>query len=230
MIYYFDSLPSTNKYAKENINKLANGDIICAAAQSAGRGRKDRVWISAQGGLYFTFILKPQKREHLANFTQLMALCVCKVLNRHGVKAYLKWPNDVLCEGKKLCGILSEVVFKADEFCGLALGVGININSAPDVAQRPAGCLFGFGFKTEPNTLLGEIDTMFNIHCVAFEQEGFKSIKPLYEANFPYIGKEVKISADFGVLNGKIEGLTDEGLLILAAKGARRLISIGDMD
>ena len=123
-IIHFDEIDSTNTYLKNNCPQLADGTVVCADRQTAGRGRFDRKWISQDGGLYFSVLVKPQRTDFLPNFTQLMAVCVCTAAEELGAKAWLKWPNDVLANGKKLCGILSEAVVTSSGIEGVVIGVG----------------------------------------------------------------------------------------------------------
>ncbi|MFX1607113.1 MAG: biotin--[acetyl-CoA-carboxylase] ligase, partial [Promethearchaeota archaeon] len=126
-----DSVGSTNAEAKEFfLQGETEGLIIVARAQTAGRGRKDRTWLSPKGGLYFSIILKPRLGPENAPLLGLLSACaVARSLMELGVgNVGLKWPNDVLIGQSKIAGILSEAVSNDDETMGIIIGIGVNQN------------------------------------------------------------------------------------------------------
>lgn len=127
----FAELGSTHRYSKERLSELKAGDLICADAQTSGRGRHERKWLSPKGkNLYFN-ILYPLDGFAPHEFPQLMqvtAISIAQVLRDAGVNAAVKWPNDVLCEKKKVCGIFSELLAKGGEKL-LTTGIGIDVNA-----------------------------------------------------------------------------------------------------
>ena len=120
----FAELDSTNRYACGRLRELADGDVIQAGIQTAGRGRWERKWISdVPGNLCLSLVLKPvgpPAELPLAGLSQLLALSVCRVLETYGVPPALKWPNDIQVAGRKIAGILAETVVEGSEFLGLA--------------------------------------------------------------------------------------------------------------
>jgi len=131
-LYSFDKIPSTQTYAHELIAK-GNGDgvsidrtIILAAAQSAGRGRYRRTWISHHGNLYASFIYKAENRDPRLSYC--VAVAVAETLLSFGIQPQIKWPNDILVDGRKICGVLIEY---SKNF--VIVGIGINIKSNPTV-------------------------------------------------------------------------------------------------
>lgn len=130
-IISFEKLDSTNKYAKENFDNLEDKTVIIADYQTNGYGQFQRLWIDAGGeNIYMTFVLKPQTllQEHV-DLTNYLAKVVCNQFEQMGLLPVIKPPNDVLINGKKVCGILAESITKGDKLKGIALGVGINLNS-----------------------------------------------------------------------------------------------------
>ncbi len=139
-IISFKKLDSTNKYAKENFDNLADKTVIIADCQTNGYGQFQRAWVDAGGeNIYMTFILKPQSllQEHI-NLTLCLAEVVCDLINGKLQEkiASIKPPNDVLINGKKVCGILAESITKGDKLKGIALGIGINLNSHAENLQK----------------------------------------------------------------------------------------------
>ena len=129
---YIENIDSTNLWVKCNIDKLLDKTIVYATSQTQGRGRLQRSWVDlGEGNLFMTLVLKPSEKfdETYANLTQYLSVTLCKVFEKYGVIPEIKWPNDVLINGKKIAGILSEASVRGSEFKGLALGIGVNLNA-----------------------------------------------------------------------------------------------------
>ncbi len=189
-----------------------------------------RSWLSQPGGLYFSVVLKPQKIDFLPNLTQLMALSVCQTLQQLGVNAWLKWPNDVLAGGKKICGILSEAVTHAAGFEALVLGVGINVRQADlSAAGQPATSLAMLGVQTDEDTVLDAVLAQFFDGYTTVLEKGFSALSALYLKHFPYIGKEVEIRHGAAPVRGIVETISPNGELVLNTPQGKTIISIGDM-
>lgn len=131
-IHYFEQIDSTNDYAKIVAQKpFEDGDIIIAESQSKGRGRFSREWLSSmKKGAYLSILLKPDiSFEKITRLTIITALAICSVLEDHTQKKVeIKWPNDILINGKKICGILTEISGEVDKINYVIVGIGVNIN------------------------------------------------------------------------------------------------------
>lgn len=230
-ILQFLQLNSTNAYAKTHAKELEDGAVICAEEQTAGRGRFNRKWVSAQGGLYFSVLLKPNNTQHLPNLTQLMALCICQTVRELGAPAQLKWPNDVLVNNQKLSGILSEVVLEQNRFYALVIGVGINIRQA-DLSQvgQPAVSLEALNIHIRQQDMLARLLERFNARLPKALAEGFASFGEEYKALFPYIGRTVCITAGGGKTAGTVRDISSAGTLLLHTQQGLQEFSIGDMN
>lgn len=229
-ILRFDELDSTNAYAKRNCSLTADQTIIVAKTQTAGRGRMSRTWLSQPGGLYFSVVLKPAQTDFLANLTQLMALSVCKTVQTWGVNAWLKWPNDVLANDKKLCGILSEAVVNEKGFQALIVGVGINVRQADlSTAGQPAVSLAMLGVQTTEEDVLNAVLTHFFEGYEQVLKQGFSALSIEYLKHFPYLGKEVTIRHGATPTRGIVETISSQGELVLRTPQGQTIISIGDM-
>ena len=143
-IHYFSEIGSTMDAARELAKKGAGeGTIVLAEAQTHGRGRLGREWLSPKGGIYFTLILRPRISPANAPRINLMASVAVAVTIRKlfGLDAGLKWPNDVLIEGKKVCGILAEMDAETDVLNFVNLGIGINANTSIPRFEKTATSL-----------------------------------------------------------------------------------------
>lgn len=141
-IIHFDDIDSTNIKAKELAQKdIEDGSIIIAEKQTLGSGRFNRKWVSPKGGLWFTLVLRPNIPPNEApKVTQIAAASVFKTLQDFNINPTIKWPNDILLNDKKLCGILAEMKCDMDSVHYLVLGIGMNINineSDFDEAVKP---------------------------------------------------------------------------------------------
>lgn len=124
----FDKIPSTQDYALELIStgRATNCTAILAAAQSAGRGRMRRTWVSHHGNLYISFIYMAPERD--ARLSYSVAVAIAETIASFGIRPAIKWPNDILVDGKKIAGTLIE--YSGDY---VIIGIGINVNSNPTV-------------------------------------------------------------------------------------------------
>lgn len=199
-IIYLKNVDSTNNFAsnliinKEESHKSLNGTVVLAETQKKGKGRLERVWISPEGGLWFTIILKTGIEEkNLPEVTLIAAYSITAVLNtEYNIKAIIKWPNDIYYERLKLGGILTEVE-KINSDIYLIIGIGINANlNTEDFAP--------FGKKSVSiKTILGK----------DIERESFLSKILLdFERDYKYYSQ----TRDFKTLFKKIERILNYDL------------------
>ena len=229
-ILYFETLDSTQTYLKQHCNELPDQTVVTASEQTAGRGRFDRQWISQPGGLYFSILLKPTKTQFLANLTQLLALCVCQAAEKYAIQPNLKWPNDVQVAGKKLCGILSEVITQNNQVAGLVIGAGVNVAQA-DLSQvgQPAVSLRELGVNVAKEDFLQNTLDLFFAGYSAVLADGFKAIRPAYLERFPFLGKQIAVKNGTSAVSGVAEDLSPEGTLLLHTQRGPLEILIGDL-
>lgn len=229
-ILYFETLDSTQTYLKNHFQELDDQTVIVTDQQTAGRGRFDRRWVSQPGGLYFSVLLKPTKIDFLANLTQLMALSVCQAAERYAIQPNLKWPNDVQVNGKKLCGILSEVVAQDGHVCCLALGVGVNI-AQTDLSHvgQPAVSLRELGVNVDKQQFLQDVLELFFQSYPAVLEEGFAILRTSYIERFPFLGKQIVIKNGSKAVTGIAQDLSLRGTLLLKTSSGSQEILIGDL-
>lgn len=148
-IICLDMVDSTNSEARRRATEAAEGTIILSEEQTAGKGRQGRQWVSPRGkGIWLSLILKPEIQAHkVPQFTQIAAAAVCLALEQRGItKVEIKWPNDILVNGRKLSGILTEMQSKGKTVDHVVLGIGLNVNmnqqDFPQELQNQATSLF----------------------------------------------------------------------------------------
>lgn len=179
---HFESIDSTNSWAKRNVLSLDKKELTCVSAdcQTAGRGRLHRTWVSPSGvNLYVSFcFFIPASKECLFQVGQLLGLSTADLLHKQGFDARLKWPNDLLIEGKKVGGILCETVAVENLTC-MIVGMGLNVNmesSSLNEIDQPATSLFTVsGKKFEISELLQNLTEKFAENLERFLAEGFSS-------------------------------------------------------
>jgi BirA family biotin operon repressor/biotin-[acetyl-CoA-carboxylase] ligase len=140
MVYHAEA-PSTMDLAKELARKGCPAfTTVVAGRQAQGRGRLRRVWSSEEGGLYFTVVLRPRIPVRWSSRVNFLASFTLAAILRqgYGVDAGLKWPNDILVGGRKLCGLLSEMESEGEQVNFINIGIGLNVNNDPPKVQPPA--------------------------------------------------------------------------------------------
>jgi len=127
-IFQFETIDSTNDYAKKIALEELDGTLIISEEQTKGRGRVGRQWYSKSGeGIWMSIILKPDMIPQNAPFITLIAgASIVKALNKLGIKTFIKWPNDIIINNKKVAGILTELSAEVDKINYIVLGIGIN--------------------------------------------------------------------------------------------------------
>jgi len=206
---------STNLDAKELAPKVKNG-LVVAGMQNAGRGRKERVFSSESGGLYFSYISTPPnlKPYDAVKTVLLSGIAVCRVLNRY-VKTFLKWPNDVMAGEKKICGILAEMICSSDILQYLIAGIGININNDVKKDVLTACSLKDFNIFVKRADILAqtmkELTDIFN----EFYALGFKAFLDEYKSYSNTLGKQVKIIENEDSFEAFAEDIDESGFLVV---------------
>lgn len=205
-----------------------HGTVVTAETQTRGRGRQGRVWYSPPGeNLCFSALLRPRLPPAAAPPLTLAAgVAVAEAVNSLGVPASLKWPNDVVVEGRKLAGILTEMSTRGTRIEYVVLGVGINVNSAvfpPDLAaiatslRRERG-----GDPLERGTVLRAALSALEPWIERFVAEGAAPIARAWKQRARLLGRHVRVLADGQPLSGVARDVDDEGALLLEADDGRR--------
>lgn len=176
-ITYFDAIGSTNDYAKELARRgMVEGHLVVADLQEAGRGRLGRAWQSPSGtGIWMSFVLRPQIDVCMVpQLTLVAGLSMCEAIRGYtGLDARIKWPNDIVIQGKKVCGILAEMGMQGGKVLYVILGIGVNVNteSFPEHLSH-ASSLKCLGHRSyERPVLIGEFARRFESYYEIFKKE-----------------------------------------------------------
>ncbi|MGA8258239.1 MAG: biotin--[acetyl-CoA-carboxylase] ligase [Nocardioides sp.] len=237
MVEVFDALPSTNPVAVERaLSGGADGLVVVADHQTAGRGRLDRTWETVPGtALTFSMVLRPQTPTRAWPWLPLLTgYAVDKVLKARGVAAGVKWPNDVLIEEKKVAGILVERI-ETPTGPAAVVGVGINVSLTADELPVPTATSLEIelGHPVDRTDLLVEVLNGIREAYVAWEAGGDLSgmrLADSYEAACVTIGQRVRVDLpDKSVLEGTAVEIDPTGQLVVEHDGARTPVSAGDV-
>lgn len=228
---------STNEEARRRAEQgAADGTLIWAQEQTAGRGRRGRRWDSPRGNLYFSLVLRPESEPaHAAQLGMVAAVAVADVLADMvppSAPVALKWPNDVLAGGRKLGGILLEsAAGAAGRLDWLVLGIGINIASAPAATEFPATCLRAVSdAPVETAQVLEGFARAFLDGRRIWRAEGFAPIRQAWLSRAWRRGEPIQARLEGRSIGGVFADLDEEGALLLElADGAQRRITAADV-
>ena len=222
-IYHFSEIDSTNKAAMQK-EDAAHLDTVVADSQTGGRGRLGRSFFSPDGGLYVTIVLEPCKIVcGLSMCTAAAAVAVSEALEDEGVFGLkIKWVNDILLDGRKVCGILTEAVSENGVTKKVIIGIGINVNNKSfpkeirDVATSLRMLLSKKSDRTEIiNSVLDSIEKYYN---VLINEGNLEKIIEEYKKLCVNIGKEVVTTGAPEVVEGVAIDITEKGELVIQKK------------
>ena len=190
-----ETVNSTNNFAKENINQLSDKTIISAKTQTNGYGRFRRKWISdIPENIYLSIILKPADTKNIINLTQYLCVILCKTLEDYEIKPEIKWPNDVLVNGKKISGVLCECVNKNNIVLGLGVNLNIEQKNIEQISQPATSLNLEIGKKVNKKIFQKKLLNNFFTKYETFLKEGFVFIKNDYVKRTCFLGKTIFVS------------------------------------
>jgi BirA family transcriptional regulator, biotin operon repressor / biotin---[acetyl-CoA-carboxylase] ligase len=236
-IHIYSEISSTNTRAVELAsNNAQEGTVVIAEMQTGGKGRLGRKWISPKGNLYFSVILRPDVPLHKAPLSTLMgavavASAIRTVCRLHAV---IKWPNDVLLRGKKVCGLLTEMSAEQDRIRHIVLGIGVDVNMDPgalpsDIRTTATSLMSETGRQVSRTELLREILRELDRWYQVLLQDPAEILKEWEKLNMT-IGNRVALSGSGEVLEGTAQGIDAEGRLIIKLDdGTTRAVAAGDV-
>lgn len=223
-IEYMESCSSTQIIAHQLAQEgTPDGTVVLTEAQTAGRGRMARKWDSAAGkGVWMSVILRPDVVPQKApQFTLVAAVAVVRAIEEvTKLHPKIKWPNDILLNGKKCTGILTELQSDADGIQALIIGIGLNINQDkedfdPDVQNIATSLKMESGESVSRQKLVQSLLYYMEIYTQMYIEEGFGMLKILWESYSTTIGHPVRARMTNQTLEGIAEGITDDGVLQL---------------
>lgn len=226
----FDETDSTNNRARDAGERGgAHGTLYVADRQSAGKGRRGRSWESPSGkSIYMTLLLRPDTLPDKApQMTLLMAVAVAEgIYKTTGLECEIKWPNDVIFHGKKVCGILTEMSSEITYINYVVIGVGINVNQEtfPDeLRERATSLRMELGHSVRRSELIAAVMESFEKYYAAFMRTGdLSGVKEKYESLLVNCGQDVKILEPGNEYDAHALGIDETGRLVVRTKDGRK--------
>ncbi|WP_339186746.1 biotin--[acetyl-CoA-carboxylase] ligase [Paenibacillus sp. FSL R5-0490] len=216
----------------------AEGAVVIAEEQTGGRGRFGRQWFSPPGkGIWMSVLLRPDlPLQHTPQLTLLTGVAVCRAVRAcSGADAGIKWPNDVLIDGRKVCGILLESTVEDHEVRYCIAGIGVDVNFDPedypeDLTTIATSLKMETGQSVDRTKLTAAILTELEQLYFLYQKEGFGVISALWEALSVSMNREITVTNPHGIIEGKAIGLDPSGALIVEKHdGEHTLIISGEI-
>ncbi|EOD01124.1 biotin--[acetyl-CoA-carboxylase] ligase [Caldisalinibacter kiritimatiensis] len=223
-ILYFNSIDSTNSKAKQLASDgKGEGTVIISEEQTKGRGRLGRNWVSPKGkGVWMSIIIRPDIQPiDASKITQVTAAAVSKSILELGIKNYIKWPNDIIINNKKVCGILTEMSGELNKINYIVIGIGINVNldenEIPnDIKDIATSLKIESGKKVSRKQLVANIFNNFEeLYEELLNKNEITHSIEICKENSAVLGKEIRVIFRNKEIRGKAVDLTDEGELLI---------------
>ncbi len=237
VLHWYEEIGSTSDRAKELAEEGAeDGEVVVAESQTAGRGRRGRVWVSPpRRNLYFSVVLRPDLPPARApELTLVASLALCDALRQAGVGAGIKWPNDLLASGRKIAGVLTELAAEPDRVHWVVLGAGVNVNARredfPEELRDDATSVLVERGQAAPRALfaaacLTALEGWLDRHA----EEGFAPVREAWRARSVTLGRAVSALADGREVLGTAEDIDETGALLVRTDDGLERILAGDV-
>ncbi|HXL73941.1 MAG TPA: biotin--[acetyl-CoA-carboxylase] ligase [bacterium] len=239
VFYSFSEVTSTNDIASQLIGKgAAEGTLVTAEAQTRGRGRQGRVWMTSRGkALAFSLVLKPKLEiRQIPGITLAAAVAVSQTLEDYGLKPKIKWPNDLLLDGKKICGILTEMGPRYDNRLSVILGIGINLNQRAGDFPLPIRPLATSAYRASGRRvdrieflrkLMVKLETVYGF----MHQKRFDKVLAEWRKRSVTLGQRVKVTQMTKFFEGQVVDIDLHGFLLVRRETGRiETVHSGDIE
>lgn len=216
-VVYYKTVDSTNNAAKNTDCK--EGTLFLAETQTKGKGRMGRQWVSERGcGIWMSIVLMPPiKAEHINQLTLVTGLAVCETLTELCKLPFkIKWPNDIVIEGKKVCGILVEGIAENGKPVKVIDGIGINVNRkkfTAELADKATSLYMLTGKKADRAKIINKFAEIFENYYKEFLNNGIINIMEKYKALCITLNSEITAIKDGKKIDAVAVGITDNGEL-----------------
>lgn len=234
-IYIYESIGSTNEQAKQLLRTHSAPMAIFAEHQTQGKGRRGREWVSpfAQN-LYLSFVWPiTEGLNQIDGLSLLVGVAVAKAIKRlSGINAQLKWPNDVLIDGRKVAGILLELIGDPVELCHVVIGIGVNLNmldSFHSIDQEWTSISKETGCAVNRDLFAKTVLEELNYYLEKQKKNGFSSIRNEWNELHAWQGASVSLHTGTQTIYGQVVGIADKGEICLLVEGEVRKYLGGEL-
>lgn len=226
-VHYYRTISSTNEFISRQIEQLKKGDLCLAEYQTAGRGRRGRQWLSPFAGqLIFSFYWTIDPKKTLDGLSLVIGLAIAEALN---VK--VKWPNDILLSGRKLGGILIEIINNKNGLLNLVIGIGINVKlpQSTEISQ-PYAQLTEQDPDIDRETILIKVIQRIYSRLAQFEEKGIdEEFMQQWINHNEFFGDEVNVFTEQGAISGIEQGIDKRGYLKVITDEGERYFNAGEV-
>ena len=228
-IFIYDETDSTNERAKASGE--ADGSVFIAEVQNHGKGSRGRGWVSPRGtGIWHSILLKPDiSPAEVSQITLVAGLAVCKAI---GMGAKIKWPNDIVIDTKKVCGILTEMSAEIDMVNYVVCGIGINVNTESfdkEIEHRATSMYIESGEKQTRNEIIALELNYFEYYYKKFLTGGLGAILDEYKKNCVTIGRDVTVIYKKETVTGKAKDIDENGALVVETDNGIIRVTSGEV-
>ena len=228
-IIALEETDSTNDVAKDyGKQDTAEGLLVIAERQTRGRGRRGRNWLSEPGGLYFSLLLRPKlSLAEVSTITLLVAISIVQVLRKdYQLPAVIKWPNDILIDNRKVCGILTELSADPETIKYLVLGIGLNCNSATDnwpeeIKAIATSLSHVLGYHIDRIKLLNQLLLQLETNYLNFIKGEFGQLIPLAREYSCLLGKNITVNTHHQTYTAKAIDINSDGSLLIQKENGK---------
>jgi BirA family biotin operon repressor/biotin-[acetyl-CoA-carboxylase] ligase len=234
-IIVLDTVGSTNTYLKDNESE--DGVLVYTFNQTGGRGRGDRRWIDIKDkNLALSVLLRPETRATPVWYVASVSLSVIELLRKNRIKgSWIKWPNDIYVEDKKISGILAESSWKNGVVEKMIIGVGLNVNSVAEdlvsIGRKATSIRIETGSETSLNDVSAEfIIILEKYFSMLYSTDGIRKISRLWKKNSKFIGMYAEWTLNDKKTTGIIKKIFDDGTIGLKSGNDLHRIVSGDVE
>ena len=234
---FFSTCDSTNTRLQELANAGAKeGTVVISEEQTAGQGRNGRNWNSPKGeGIFLSMLLRPEfKPRYASMITLVTALAVCSALGKNGVeRLFIKWPNDIVASGKKLCGILTKMSTDAESIQYIIVGLGINVNQKnfhPEIAEIATSLYLETKEEKSKVNIIADFLSAFETYYEQFRiTKDLSLLKEEYNQKLVHRNSMVRIIEEGREKTVKALEINEKGELLVEEQGQIRTIIAGEI-
>lgn len=234
---YVPVIDSTNSKAKQLAEEgYPHGTLVVADRQEAGRGRRGRNWDSPSGvNIYMTLLLKPDiEIAHASMLTLVTALAVVQAVEKQtGIEAGIKWPNDIVINGKKVCGILTEMSAQFDYINHIVIGIGINVHNESfpeEISERATSLFCETGKHYSRAAMIEDILEFFETYYeIYLKTQDLSGLTGEYNRKLVNCGRGVRILDPKEPFEGTALGINEKGELLVETEGEVRRVAYGEV-
>mgnify|MGYP004497716013 FL=1 len=225
-----DEVDSTNNYLKQHRGELPDGTLVTAGLQTAGKGRRGHDWLADRGMLPMSLLLK--QAPHPDTVTLCAGVAVCEALEQFlpGESLGIKWPNDIILRGHKLCGILCESVCFGSSI-DIVCGIGVNLTQTAEFFER-ANIPHGGSVEMLTGVVIENREQLAQdiaSRLYKYTREGFDAIREQYVARCLTVGKRIRIIENGNEREAFAEGIAPNGFLICTDENGSFEVNSGEV-